>query len=259
MTSSDGIDVSGRTIDGGDCPPVRAARARFYSTRRSRLRYSKRPAAGSCARVLASTRCDVAVVTNIGQADHLGLHNVDTSTTCSRQALAGWTWFCHRQRCAQCGDPLVAKMAPLWRRLGDLLCPRRHASDAAAASQPGQARGLRARRSVDFVRRIVGKPISSRSMRSHHLLGARSLPGRERPGGSLSGVGAGAVQGSHPHQPGKYSVPIGRTIPADSTSCPMAKPPLSSTTGQQTSQRWPRSCLALDRFPTEANRCLLSR
>jgi len=92
MTSSDGIDVSGRTIDGGTAP-VRAG-AQVLLNPQVEAAVFEAARGGILREGLGFDRCDVAVVTNIGQADHLGLHNVDTVTTCSRSSARRWTWFC---------------------------------------------------------------------------------------------------------------------------------------------------------------------
>jgi cyanophycin synthetase len=77
MTSSDGIDVSGRTIEGGDCAGPRSARKILVNPQVEAAVFEA--ARGGILREgLGFDRCDVAVVTNIGQADHLGLHNVNT-------------------------------------------------------------------------------------------------------------------------------------------------------------------------------------
>jgi cyanophycin synthetase len=113
MTSSDGIDVSGRMIEGGDCAGPRSARKILLNPQVEAAVFEA--ARGGILREgLGFDRCDVAVVTNIGQADHLGLHNVDTvddmfSVKRSPVDVVLPTG------CAvlNAGDPLVAKMAPL--------------------------------------------------------------------------------------------------------------------------------------------------
>ncbi|MFN9370941.1 MAG: cyanophycin synthetase [Planctomycetaceae bacterium] len=76
-TSTDGIRVAGRLIEGGDCSGPRSARkvllnplveaAVFESGRGGILREG-----------LGFDRCDVAVVTNLGRCDHLGQAYIDT-------------------------------------------------------------------------------------------------------------------------------------------------------------------------------------
>ncbi|AHB05710.1 cyanophycin synthetase [Pandoraea pnomenusa 3kgm] len=77
MTGTDGIYISGQRIDTGDCSGPRSARnvlmhpdvdaAVFETARGGLLREG-----------LAYDRCDVAVVTNIGMGDHLGLSYINT-------------------------------------------------------------------------------------------------------------------------------------------------------------------------------------
>jgi cyanophycin synthetase len=77
MTNTDGVYVEGRAIDRGDCSGPRSARnvlmhpdvdaAVFETARGGMLREG-----------LAFDRCQVAVVTNIGSGDHLGMNYIDT-------------------------------------------------------------------------------------------------------------------------------------------------------------------------------------
>jgi len=77
MTNTDGVYVEGRQIDSGDCSGPRSARnvlmhpdvdAAVFETARG----------GVLREGLAFDRCDVAVVTNIGSGDHLGLNYITT-------------------------------------------------------------------------------------------------------------------------------------------------------------------------------------
>lgn len=77
MTNSDGVYVQDRRIDAGDCSGPRSARrillhpavdAAVFETARG----------GILREGLAFDRCDVAVVTNIGMGDHLGLGYIST-------------------------------------------------------------------------------------------------------------------------------------------------------------------------------------
>lgn len=77
MTCTDGVYVNGRRIDSGDCSGPKSARnvlmhpdvdaAVFETARGGLLREG-----------LAFDRCKVAVVTNIGEGDHLGLNYITT-------------------------------------------------------------------------------------------------------------------------------------------------------------------------------------
>lgn len=77
MTNTDGVYVNGRQIDSGDCSGPRSARnvlahpdvdAAVLETARG----------GMLREGLAFDRCQVAVVTNIGMGDHLGLNYIST-------------------------------------------------------------------------------------------------------------------------------------------------------------------------------------
>ncbi|MDZ7919147.1 cyanophycin synthetase [Rhodoferax sp.] len=77
MTNTDGVYVNGETIDTGDCSGPKSARsvllhpdvdAAVLETARG----------GVLREGLAFDRCDVAVVTNVGSGDHLGLNYITT-------------------------------------------------------------------------------------------------------------------------------------------------------------------------------------
>jgi cyanophycin synthetase len=77
MTNSDGVYIQGKRIDTGDCSGPKSARnvlmhpdvdAAVFETARG----------GVLREGLAFDRCDVAVVTNIGMGDHLGLSFITT-------------------------------------------------------------------------------------------------------------------------------------------------------------------------------------
>ncbi|MDD2608126.1 MAG: cyanophycin synthetase [Giesbergeria sp.] len=77
MTNTDGVYVNGRQIDSGDCSGPRSARnvllhpevdAAVFETARG----------GVLREGLGFDRCQVAVVTNIGEGDHLGLNYITT-------------------------------------------------------------------------------------------------------------------------------------------------------------------------------------
>jgi cyanophycin synthetase len=78
LTSTDGVRVDGHTVDTGDCSGPRSAR--------SVLMHPDADAAvlevargGLLREGLAFDRCDVAIVTNIGRGDHLGLNHIDSA------------------------------------------------------------------------------------------------------------------------------------------------------------------------------------
>ena len=77
MTNTDGVYVNGRQIDDGDCSGPRSARnvlmhpdvdAAVFETARG----------GLLCEGLAFDRCQVAIVTNMGSGDHLGLNYITT-------------------------------------------------------------------------------------------------------------------------------------------------------------------------------------
>jgi len=111
MTNSDGIYIAGRRIDTGDCSGPRSARnvlmhpdveAAVFETARG----------GILREGLAFDRCQVAVVTNIGTGDHLGLNHITTV-----QALAEVKQVVVQNvspdgiAVLNAADPLVAAMA----------------------------------------------------------------------------------------------------------------------------------------------------
>jgi len=77
MTNSDGVYIQGKRIDSGDCSGPKSARnvllhpdvdAAVFETARG----------GVLREGLAFDRCNVAVVTNLGRGDHLGLNYIST-------------------------------------------------------------------------------------------------------------------------------------------------------------------------------------
>jgi len=111
MTNTDGVYVDGRTLDRGDCSGPKSARsvlmhpdveaAVFETARGGLLREG-----------LAFDRCRVAVVTNVGEGDHLGLNYITTVEDVAvlkrvivhNVAPDGWAVL-------NAADPLVAEMA----------------------------------------------------------------------------------------------------------------------------------------------------
>ena len=111
MTNTDGVWVNGRQIDSGDCSGPRSAR--------NALAHPETDAAVlECARGgilregLGFDRCQVAVVTNVGEGDHLGLNYITTKEDVSvlkrvivqNVAPTGYAVL-------NAADPLVAAMA----------------------------------------------------------------------------------------------------------------------------------------------------
>ncbi len=112
MTNTDGVYVNGRQIDSGDCSGPKSARnvlmhpdvdaAVFETARGGMLREG-----------LGFDRCQVAVVTNIGAGDHLGLNYITTVedlAVLKRVIVMNVAETGHAVLNA--ADPLVAAMAP---------------------------------------------------------------------------------------------------------------------------------------------------
>jgi cyanophycin synthetase len=77
MTCTDGIYIDGRRIDAGDCAGPKSARAVLTNPNVDAAVFET--ARGGVLREgLGFDRCDVAVVTNVGEGDHLGLSEVHT-------------------------------------------------------------------------------------------------------------------------------------------------------------------------------------
>jgi len=77
MTNSDGIYVGQRRIEAGDCSGPKSARAILLNPKVEAAVFEA--ARGGILREgLGFDKCDVAVVTNIGEGDHLGLSGIET-------------------------------------------------------------------------------------------------------------------------------------------------------------------------------------
>ncbi|MBH9578087.1 cyanophycin synthetase [Inhella proteolytica] len=112
MTNTDGVYVDGRQIDSGDCSGPKSARNVL-------MHPDVEAAVFECARGgilregLGFDRCQVAVVTNVGAGDHLGMNYLETvediarlkSVVVQNVAPSGYAVL-------NAADPLVAAMAP---------------------------------------------------------------------------------------------------------------------------------------------------
>jgi cyanophycin synthetase len=76
MTCTDGIYVEGRRIDTGDCSGPKSARA-VLAHPRVDAAVLETARGGILREGLGFDLCDVAVVTNVGEGDHLGLNGID--------------------------------------------------------------------------------------------------------------------------------------------------------------------------------------
>ena len=77
MTNTDGVRVNGRQTDSGDCSGPRSAR-NVLSHPEVDAAVLETARGGMLREGLGFDRCDVAVVTNIGAGDHLGLNYITT-------------------------------------------------------------------------------------------------------------------------------------------------------------------------------------
>jgi cyanophycin synthetase len=111
MTCTEGIYIDGRRIEAGDCSGPQSARAVLQNPR-VEVAVLETARGGILRAGLGFDRCDVAVVTNIAEGDHLGVADVDTPEQLARvkrtvvEAVApGGTAV------LKADDPLVAAMA----------------------------------------------------------------------------------------------------------------------------------------------------
>src|SRR5262249_40089577 len=77
MTNSDGIYVDSRRIEAGDCSGPQSARAILLNPR-VEAAVLEAARGGILREGLGFDKCDVAIVTNIGEGDHLGLSGIET-------------------------------------------------------------------------------------------------------------------------------------------------------------------------------------
>lgn len=83
MTSTDGVYVAGRRIDDGDCSGPQSGR-RVLMNPNVDAAVLETARGGILREGLCFDRCDVAVVTNIGEGDHLGIANISTPEQLAR-------------------------------------------------------------------------------------------------------------------------------------------------------------------------------
>jgi cyanophycin synthetase len=179
MTNTDGVYIEGRQIDSGDCSGPRSARnvllhpdvdAAVFETARG----------GILREGLAFDRCQVAVVTNIGAGDHLGLNYI---TTVEDLAVLKRVIV---QNVADSGmavlnaaDPMVAH-GPNCPGKVIFFAADRDASRDGHAPRAGQPRRLRGRRPSwrRRARSARDRPVAG----TDHAQRRHRLPGRERHG-----------------------------------------------------------------------------
>lgn len=126
MTNTDGVYVDGRQIDSGDCSGPKSARNVL-------MHPDVEAAVLECARGgilregLGFDRCAVAVVTNVGAGDHLGMNYLETPEDIKRvKSVIVQNVSPEGYAVLNAADPLVASMAPLCPGKIIYFCADRH-------------------------------------------------------------------------------------------------------------------------------------
>ncbi len=115
MTCTDGIYVEGRRIDTGDCSGPKSARA-VLSHPRVDAAVLETARGGILREGLGFDLCDVAIVTNVGEGDHLGLNGIDEIRDLARvKAVPVRAVSARGAAVLNADDPLVVEMAKLCR------------------------------------------------------------------------------------------------------------------------------------------------
>lgn len=111
MTCTDGIYVAGRRIDHDDCSGPRSARNVLMNPNMEAV-VLETARGGMLREGLAFDQCDVAVVMNIGEGDHLGLNDIHTPEQLARVKRIIVTAVARNGSAVlKADDPLVAAMA----------------------------------------------------------------------------------------------------------------------------------------------------
>lgn len=112
MTCTDGIYAHNRRIDSGDCSGPQSARSVLLNPT-IEVGVFETARGGMLREGLGFEECDVAIVTNIGDGDHLGISDIDTKERLAEvkrilvEAVAA-----NGTAVLKADDPLVAAMAP---------------------------------------------------------------------------------------------------------------------------------------------------
>jgi cyanophycin synthetase len=115
MTCTDGIYVEGRRIDSGDCSGPKSARA-VLGHPRVDAAVLETARGGILREGLGFDLCDVAIVTNVGEGDHLGLNGIDQIRDLARvKAVPVRAVSARGAAVLNADDPLVVEMAKLCR------------------------------------------------------------------------------------------------------------------------------------------------
>jgi cyanophycin synthetase len=111
MTCTDGIYLDGRRTQARDCAGPRSAREVFLNLR-VEAAVLETARGGILREGLGFDRCDVAVITNIGKGDHLGLRGVETTEELARvKRVVVENVAPDGTAVLNADDPLVAAMA----------------------------------------------------------------------------------------------------------------------------------------------------
>lgn len=132
MTCTDGIYVGGRRISTGDCAGPQSARA-VLSNPLVDAAVFETARGGILREGLGFDRCDVAVVTNIGEGDHLGQNGIETLDQLARvKRVIVENVAPHGMGVLNADDPYTADMAA--HCTGKVVFYSRHADNALVAS-----------------------------------------------------------------------------------------------------------------------------
>jgi len=113
MTCTDGIYVEGRRIDTGDCSGPKSARA-VLSHPRVDAAVLETARGGMLREGLGFDWCDVAIVTNVGEGDHLGLNGIHSIEDLARvKEIPVRRVSRHGAAVLNADDPYVVGMAEL--------------------------------------------------------------------------------------------------------------------------------------------------
>jgi cyanophycin synthetase len=111
MTTTDGIYIEGRRIDTDDCSGPKSARA-VLANPRVDAAVLETARGGILREGLGFDFCDVAVVTNLGEGDHLGMGGITTTTELARvKAVPVRRVSSQGAAVLNADDPLVVGMA----------------------------------------------------------------------------------------------------------------------------------------------------
>jgi cyanophycin synthetase len=112
MTCTEGIYIDGQRVEAGDCSGPLSARA-ILGDPRVQAAVLETARGGILRAGLGFDRCDVAVVTNIAEGDHLGISDIDTVEQLARVKRTIVDVVApDGHAILKADDPLVAEMAP---------------------------------------------------------------------------------------------------------------------------------------------------